>query len=849
MRRAIRIALITFAVLLVLVIAAGAIAIARFDPNSFKPRIAEAVQQATGRTLTLNGPISLRPSLWPTVELRDVSLANPPGFSRPQMATLQRLDVQLALWPLLFRRIEIERLVLVHPDIRLETNAKGQANWAFGAAQQKPAASPADLQPAGEPGGTQISVDHLRIENGTLSYRDAATGHVMTLTLHRFAADATSRQKPLHVSADASYDGTPFTLMATLGPLQRLLTPAASSPWPVRASLHVGAAKLSAEGSIRQPLQGQGYDVALIGNIPDLATLSPMLPGTRLPPLHDVRFSTRLRDQGHAMPEVTALTLQAGASDLGSIQPGLRLQALKVSAPNLTQPMQLHLQAQLSGAPLTLAGTLGPPAALLEPPTARAAPYPVDLTGQAAGARLAVKGSIAQPAVLRGVDLQVSAQAANLATLTPVVHHPMPALKSVSFDARLTDTGGGLARGVALRNMKLAMPDADVSGDMRVALGAVPDITAKLDATRIDADKLMAAFRPAAPQAAPSSAPAPSHPAPTHPAPASSGPLIPDTPLPFKLLRAANANIHLAAKAVTSGGVQYRNIAAHLVLQGGKLRLDPVTADVPGGHLAMTVSADGSVARPPVAATVRAPSLALKPLLAALHQPDYATGNLEVLADLHGAGTSPHAIAATLDGNIGLALANGTVDANLLQKLLGPALAKANLLTLLAHGGTSKVECFAFRMDAKHGIGQVKTLALSSSMLSFDGGGSVNLGTETLALTLRPQGRIGGTGFVVPLTISGSLRNPAVSVNPVGAASNLGALAGVIGSNNPLGAIAGALQGGQPVGQGVSCAGPLAIARGQKPPPQPASPKTTQSAPAAKPQAPNPADLLKQLFH
>ena len=64
---------------------------------------------------------------------------------------------------------------------------------------------------------------------------------------------------------------------------------------------------------------------------------------------------------------------------------------------------------------------------------------PVDLTGKAAGANLAVKGGIAQPAVLQGVDLQVSAHAADLAALAPVVHRPVPALKSVAFSARLTD--------------------------------------------------------------------------------------------------------------------------------------------------------------------------------------------------------------------------------------------------------------------------------------------------------------------------------------------------------------------------------------------------------------------------
>ena len=857
--RVIRNGLIAFAALLVLAIAAGAIAIARFDPNDFKPRIVAAVQQATGRQLTLNGPISLRPSLWPTVALHDVSLANPPGFSRPAMATLQQLDVQLALWPLLFRAVEIERLVLIKPDIQLETDAKGRNNWSFAPPHAAAPAQPAQTTQAPQTGGTQsatqISVNHLRIEDGTLHYRDDGTGRSMTLALHRFDASASSPQRPLHLTADAAYDGTPFTLAATLGPVARLLDPDATTPWPVQATLQSGSARLSVDGSLRQPLQGHGYDVALIGNIPDLAALNRLLPNTQLPPLHDVRFSTRLREQENQPPEISALTLQVGASDLDSVQPGLRLQALDVSAPSLTQPMQLKLQAQLASAPLQLAGTVGSPAALLGTPVAGKQSWPVDLTGQAAGADLAVKGQVAQPKLLKGVDLQISARAADLAALGPILHQKMPALKSVAFSARVTDGSGGLAHQVTLHDLKLTMPEADLSGDMSLALGARPDVTAKLTAGRIDADALMAAFRPmaATPPANPAQ-PAPPPPAPA-PRPSASGPLIPDTPLPFALLRTADADIALTAKAVKSGGAEYRNIATHLVLRNGKLRLDPFTADLPQGHVTLTLDADGSVAQPPVALTLHAPALALKPLFAALHQPDFASGNVDVQADLHGAGTSLHAIAAGLDGSVGLAMEHGTVDVQLLEKLLGPALAKANVLSLLTHGGTSQVECFAFRMDARHGIGEVRALTLSSSALSFDGGGSVNLGNETLALNLRPQGRIGGTGFVVPLRITGSLRDPNVAVNAAAAAgSDLGALAGSLGSGSSLGAIAGVLMGGKQVAGGVSCAGPLAIARGQKPPAQaaPAQAAPAQTAPAkpaAKPALPrNPADLLKQFL-
>ena len=108
---------------------AGAVFLAQFDPNSLKPRIIEAVKRATGRDLILNGKISLEFSLRPTIRVDDVAFANPPGFSRPQMATLQSLELELGLLPLLSSRIEIDRLLLIHPDIQLETTAAGQSNW------------------------------------------------------------------------------------------------------------------------------------------------------------------------------------------------------------------------------------------------------------------------------------------------------------------------------------------------------------------------------------------------------------------------------------------------------------------------------------------------------------------------------------------------------------------------------------------------------------------------------------------------------------------------------------------------------------------------------------------------
>src|SRR4051812_41551833 len=183
-RRTLRIALIAVAAVIVAAAGIGAIVVARIDPNTYKPEIAAAVKRATGRDLALNGPITLKPSLWPTIQVKDATLSNPPGFSRPQMASLQGLELQLALIPLLSSHIQVDRLILIQPDILLETNAAGQPNWLFTkeTSPAAPAGSP-PAQPATAGTRSEVSVDSVRIQDGTIAYRDGRTGKVTTLAM------------------------------------------------------------------------------------------------------------------------------------------------------------------------------------------------------------------------------------------------------------------------------------------------------------------------------------------------------------------------------------------------------------------------------------------------------------------------------------------------------------------------------------------------------------------------------------------------------------------------------------------------------------------------------------------
>ncbi|MBV1799345.1 AsmA family protein [Siccirubricoccus sp. G192] len=469
-RRWLRWLLIGLAVLLLLPVAALAVLYASFDPEAQKPRIAAAVEQATGRRLTLAGPVGLKLSLVPTVTLQDVALANMPGGSRPEMATARRVEVQMALLPLLSRRVEVRRLVLVAPDILLETDAEGRPNWAFTPAPAAAPAAPADgAAPATTPEEAArplaVAVERLSITEGRIAYRDGQTGRTRALTISRLETEESGSGGPLRLDGALALDGVPFTLQGETGSLARLAAPEPdAAPWPLRLALAAEGARLTVEGGIARPREAKGWQVAVTAAVPDLARLAPLLPDAPLPPLRDLALSARLAEAGGAWPEVADLRLTAGESDLNALLPGLRLQRLLVTLPRQDQPLALEAAAQAGALPLRLAGTLGAPALLL-PGAAAGQNFPLDLTAGAGEATASLRGGIADPRGLSGIDLALALRVPDLAALAPLAGGAaLPPLRDVALDTRLAERGPGFQGGAFLRGLRAASSAGDLAG-------------------------------------------------------------------------------------------------------------------------------------------------------------------------------------------------------------------------------------------------------------------------------------------------------------------------------------------------------------------------------------------------
>lgn len=166
--------LITCIVLVVLV-AGGLFAVAKFAPmEKIQARIADVVKEKTGRDLTFT---SAKVMFWPSigVRLQNVAFSNASWAKEKNMATLGALDVNLALRPLLSKRIEVKRFVLQEPVINLEVGADGKRNWEF--PKNAKAGDDKKDDAAAEGGGSlaagsSFKMDEFEIRKGRLSYVD-----------------------------------------------------------------------------------------------------------------------------------------------------------------------------------------------------------------------------------------------------------------------------------------------------------------------------------------------------------------------------------------------------------------------------------------------------------------------------------------------------------------------------------------------------------------------------------------------------------------------------------------------------------------------------------------------------
>jgi uncharacterized protein involved in outer membrane biogenesis len=492
------------------------------------------------------------------------------------------------------------------------------------------------------------------------------------------------------------------------------------------------------------------------------------------------------------LPPLGAITLKAGAGDLGWLLPGLRLEALELIAPP-------DGEAKLSGA-LTRAGNtarleanLGEIGKLLYGFTG---PLPMEARLTSADASITLKGAVARPLELADGQFDLTADVPDAAGLSG-----FPALpRGLRGAARLEWRD---PQNISLPRFQLTSPALSASAVLNLGLAGRPNLTGRIDVSRLDLDALTQPPTASAARAAPA-APA---------APSGDGRVIPDIAVPVASLMALDAELRLAFSGITSRNLRQAAVQTNLRLSNGALALAPFNLTIPAGRLAGQINVNAAANPAQYSLRLRSEGAGLE-LAAQSGALDGLglRGHGEIAADLRGAGASTRAIAASLDGTFGIALVNGRLEQGTAMEALGAMLAllSPNSQRL----GAVDLRCLAFAFGAQQGEAQSSVFFMDSAIGQINGQVSINLRDESLGGRLNSNLRVFGLAVRAPFNLGGTLAAPRIGVAP-GAA--LGQNAAGLLADTLTGRIAtdpiGNLLGGSDRNAAADCAEPLRLAR------------------------------------
>ena len=249
--------LLLFGIALALAVVVALVVAARFiDLDRLAGFVSQQVREATGREFTVAGGLKVKffPAI--VVVAHQVRLGNASWGSRPDMLRVRRVEGSIALLPLFRGDIQIGGLVLVEPDLLLETDGKEAGNWLF----EKPGSPSASRAPGSGSGSSPaVGLSSITLEKGVVTYRNGRTREEVGLSLDRFTMKRPALSAMNTVDLAGSFRGQPFTLSGQIASLEAFL--ARRTPLPTKLALATEGATAKLEGMI---------DTDSSGPVPDL---------------------------------------------------------------------------------------------------------------------------------------------------------------------------------------------------------------------------------------------------------------------------------------------------------------------------------------------------------------------------------------------------------------------------------------------------------------------------------------------------------------------------------------------------------------------------------------------------
>ncbi|HTI87704.1 MAG TPA: AsmA family protein [Alphaproteobacteria bacterium] len=215
----------------VLIVTALLVAPSVVDWNSYRGALSEELSRATGRTVSLNGPIEASFLPAPRILANDVRLSADAPAKRAgdgeDFLRLRAVELRVGLLPLLTGHIVVERLTLVRPEFLVETEKDGRLHWVLDGAG-------GDLLPA-------VDLQRLAISDGTLVWRDRRNNAQTRIENIFLSLAAGSLSGPAKAQGTARLGDVPVKFTASVGAFHK------KAAVPLNISAEMSSLKSKAE--------------------------------------------------------------------------------------------------------------------------------------------------------------------------------------------------------------------------------------------------------------------------------------------------------------------------------------------------------------------------------------------------------------------------------------------------------------------------------------------------------------------------------------------------------------------------------------------------------------------------
>jgi uncharacterized protein involved in outer membrane biogenesis len=477
------------------------------------------------------------------------------------------------------------------------------------------------------------------------------------------------------------------------------------------------------------------------------------------------------------------------------------VESLAQDKPDAAPPIAVKGDGHWKGNRFTLRGRAESPLDLRDTES----PYRIDAHAQAGATKAHARGTLVDPLRMRDFDLKLALSGKNLEDLYPLLGLALPPTPPYSLDGRLTRDIDGKRTTWHYDRFDGEVGDSDLAGSASVTTGgARPYLRGDLLSRNLDFDDL-AGFVGGAPDTGGGESTNPELAA-LAAQRAASPKLLPDTPYNLEKLRAMDADVRLRAGHIDAPKLPLDDMDAHLKLEAGLLRLDPLDFGVAGGDIRSTIRMDARESPIRTRADIAARGLNLGPLLPDVKLAKEAIGKVGGDIHLAGSGNSIAGMLGTSDGTALVGMGKGRIS-NLVMELAGLDIAEA--LKFLVEGDRQiPIRCAFGDFDVANGLMTTKSLAFDTTDTIILGEGTISLKDETLRLKLRPRPK--DRSFLVfrsPLIVEGTFKQP--RFHPDYARVTLrGALALVLGNIAPPAALLATLELGP--GKDADCGGKYA---------------------------------------